>query len=219
MLLSFAQFEREVTGERIRDKIAASKKKGIWMGGLVPLGYAVKDRCLLINPAEAETVRTLFRLYLELGTVRRLKEAADRLGLVTKRRQLSPDRAVGGQAFTRGHLYQLLSNPIYVGEVVHKGVRYAGRHEPIIDRETFGVAQARLNDNAAARQSSSNSKATSLLSGLIYDETRAGISDAKTIEIRHGAIEPGSQAGRWPAPLQFRERGDTTQRTPSGREF
>ena len=167
----------------------------------------------------AETVRALFRLYLELGTVRRLKEAADRLGLVTKRRQLSPDRAVGGQAFTRGHLYQLLSNPIYVGEVVHKGVRYAGRHEPIIDRETFGVAQARLNDNAAARQSSSNSKATSLLSGLIYDETRAGISDAKTIEIRHGAIEPGSQAGRWPAPLQFRERGDTTQRTPSGREF
>ena len=218
MLLSFAQFEREVTGERIRDKIAASKKKGIWMGGLVPLGYAVKDRCLLINPAEAETVRTLFRLYLELGTVRRLKEAADRLGLVTKCRHLSPD-PVGGRSFTRGHLYQVLCNPIYVGEITHKRVRYAGRHEAIIDPETFGVAQARLNDNAAARQSSSNSKATSLLSGLIYDETRAGISDAKTIEIRHGAIEPGSQAGRWPAPLQFRERGDTTQRTPSGREF
>jgi DNA invertase Pin-like site-specific DNA recombinase len=143
VLLSFAQLERGVTGERIRDKIAASKKKGIWMGGLVPLGYDAKDRCLVINPAE--TVRALFRLYLELGTVRRLKQAADRLGLVTKRRQLSPDCAVGGQAFTRGHLYQLLSNPIYLGEVVHKGVRYAGRHEPIIDRETFGAVQAQLN--------------------------------------------------------------------------
>jgi DNA invertase Pin-like site-specific DNA recombinase len=159
VLLSFAQFEREVTGERIRDKIAASKKKGIWMGGLVPLGYDVKDRCLLVNPPEADAVRALFRLYLELGTVRRLKEAADRLGLVTKRRHLSPDHALGGQAFTGGHLYQLLSNPIYLGEVVHKGVSYAGRHEAIIDRETFGAVQARLNDNATARQSSTNEPA------------------------------------------------------------
>ena len=133
VLLSFAQFEREVTGERIRDKIAASKKKGMWMGGIVPLGYDARDRSLAINPAEAETVRTLFRLYLELGTVRRLKEAADRLGLVTKQRQSSADRLVGGQAFTRGHLYQLLSNRTYAGEVVHKGVSYPGRHEAIID--------------------------------------------------------------------------------------
>jgi site-specific DNA recombinase len=118
---SFAQFKREVTGERIRDKIAASKKKGMWMGGLVPLRYDAKDRSLAINPAEAETVRCLFRLYLELRTVRRLKEAADRLGLVTKQRQPSSGRVSGGRAFTRGHLYQLLSNRTYVGEVVHKG--------------------------------------------------------------------------------------------------
>ena len=170
MLLSFAQFEREVTGERIRDKIAASKKKGIWMGGLVPLGYDVKDRCLVINPAEAKTVRTLFRLYLELGTVRRLKEAADRLGLVTKCRHLSPD-PVGGRSFTRGHLYQVLCNPIYVGEITHKRVRYAGRHEAIIDPETFGAVQARLNANAATRKCSTNSTVPSLLAGLVYDET------------------------------------------------
>ena len=170
VLLSFAQFEREVTGERIRDKIAASKKKGMWMGGLAPLGYEARDRTLVINPAEAETVRTLFRLYLELGTVQRLKEAADRLGLLTKRRQLLPGRVVGGKGFTRGHLYWLLSNPIYVGEVAHKGVRYAGRHEAIIDRETFGAVQARLNGNAAGRQSPTNSKAPSLLAGLVYDE-------------------------------------------------
>src|SRR5204863_2640453 len=99
VLLSFAQFEREVTAERIRDKIAASKKKGMWMGGLVPLGYDVRDRELLINAAEAESVRTLFQLYRELGTVRRLKEAADRLGLVTKRRLQSSGRVTGGVPF------------------------------------------------------------------------------------------------------------------------
>ena len=171
MLLSFAQFEREVTGERIRDKIAASKKKGMWMGGLVPLGYEARDRTLVINPTESETVRTLFRLYLELGTVQRLKEAADRLGLVTKQRQSSADRLVGGQAFTRGHLYQLLSNRTYAGEVVHKGVSYPGRHEAIIARETFDAVQRQLTDNAARRRSPTNSKAPSLLTGLAYDET------------------------------------------------
>jgi site-specific DNA recombinase len=171
VLLSFAQFQREVTGERIRDKIAASKKKGMWMGGLVPLGYDAKDRSLAINPAEAETVRTLFRLYLELRTVRRLKEAADRLGLVAKQRRPSSGRVSGGRAFTRGHLYQLLSNRTYVGEVVHKGIGYPGRHDAILDRETFDAVQAQLNDHAASRRSTINSKAPSLLTGLAYDET------------------------------------------------
>src|SRR6195256_1959986 len=107
VLLSFAQFEREVTGERIRDKIAASKKKGMWMGGNVPLGYDTKDRELVINPAGAETVRTLFRLYRELGTVRQLKEAVDRLGLATKQRPNSSGRMIGGKPFSRGHLYKI----------------------------------------------------------------------------------------------------------------
>ncbi len=104
MLLSFAQFEREVTGERIRDKIAASKKKGMWMGGLPPLGYDVQDKKLVVSPDEAETVRTLFRLYLELGTVKKLVEGSGHLGLATKRRIRSGGQETGGQPFTRGHL-------------------------------------------------------------------------------------------------------------------
>ena len=111
MLLSFAQFEREVTGERIRDKIAASKQKGMWMGGPPPLGYDVKDKKLVVNAAEAETVKTLFRLYLKLGSVRMLKREADRKGLVTKRRRRD-DCSTGCKPFTRGNLYQLLHNPL-----------------------------------------------------------------------------------------------------------
>jgi site-specific DNA recombinase len=171
VLLSFAQFEREVTGERIRDKIAASKRKGLWMGGVVPLGYDLRDRELMTNPAEAEMVRTLFRLYRELGTVQRLKEAADRQGLVTKRRHQSSGRVTGGGPFTRGHLYCLLSNPLYVGEVPHKGATYPGRHDAIIDRETFEAVQRQLTANAASRRSATNAKAPSLLTGLVYDET------------------------------------------------
>jgi site-specific DNA recombinase len=171
VLLSFAQFEREVTGERIRDKIAASKKKGLWMGGVVPLGYEIRARELAISPAEADTVRTLFRLYRELGTVRRLKDAADRLGLVTKLRRQSSGSVTGGGSFTRGHLYTLLSNPIYVGEVSHRGARYPGRHDAVIDRETFEAVQRQLAGNAASRYSATNSKAPSLLTGLVWDET------------------------------------------------
>jgi len=109
MLLSFAQFEREVTGERIRDKIAASKKKGMWMGGRPPLGYDVQDKKLVVNEDEVETVRTLFGLYLKLKTVKKLAEATLHLGLVTKRRLSSAGQETGGKPFTRGHLYQLLS--------------------------------------------------------------------------------------------------------------
>ena len=117
VLLSFAQFEREVTGERIRDKIAASKKKGMWMGGNVPLGYDASERTLVINPTEAETVRRIFELYRELGCVRRVKEEADRLGLRTKRGTTANGAERGGKAFSRGHLYRLLSNPIYTGQI------------------------------------------------------------------------------------------------------
>src|SRR5258706_12084981 len=120
MLLSFAQFEREVTGERIRDKIGASKRKGMWMGGPVPLGYEPNGRTLTIHEAEAETVRTLFQLYLEVGTVRRLKEEADRRGLRSKRRPGAKGRIGGGGPFSRGHLYHLLKSPIYIGRVGHK---------------------------------------------------------------------------------------------------
>jgi DNA invertase Pin-like site-specific DNA recombinase len=171
MLLSFAQFEREVTSERIRDKIAASKKKGMWMGGLPPLGYDVIDKKLVVNEAEAGTVRTLFRLYLELGTVKRLLEVTHRLGLVTKRRIRPGGRETGGQPFTRGHLYQLLTNPIYAGEVAHKGVTYPGQHHGVIGRQTFDAVRCQLESNAAERRAATNAKAPSLLTGLVYDET------------------------------------------------
>src|ERR1700731_1512336 len=124
VLLSFAQFEREVTGERIRDKIAASKKKGMWMGGNVPLGYDASERSLAVNPAEAETVRCIFALYRELGCVRRVKEEADRLGLRTKHSTTASGTERGGRSFSRGHIYHLLWKPISIGEIGHKGQLY-----------------------------------------------------------------------------------------------
>src|SRR5689334_16248753 len=134
VLLSFAQFEREVTGERIRDKIAASKRKGIWMGGLVPLGYEVRERQLIINEAEATTVRHIFTRYCEFGSVRLLKEELDRNGVRSKLRVSKDGVESGGQAFSRGALYTLLRNPIYVGEIRHKGVCHPGQHAPIVNR-------------------------------------------------------------------------------------
>jgi DNA invertase Pin-like site-specific DNA recombinase len=129
VLLSFAQFEREVTAERIRDKIAASKKKGMWMGGAVPLGYRVDNRKLVINAEEAETVRQIFRFYLEAGSVRRLKEKLDELGILTGTRTRRDGTSSGGKPFTRGHLYWLLSNPIYAGNIRHKEKIAKGQHQ------------------------------------------------------------------------------------------
>lgn len=171
MLLSFAQFEREVTSERIRDKFAASKKKGMWMGGLPPLGYDVQDRKLVINDTEAESVRQMFGLYVELGTVRRLKDEADRRGILTKRRRQRNGKVTGGRPFTRGNLYQLLSNPIYIGKIAHKGETYAGQHNAIIDTEIWSQVQANLARNGVRRNVRTNAKATSPLAGLVFDET------------------------------------------------
>jgi site-specific DNA recombinase len=126
VLLSFAQFEREVTGERIRDKIAASKKKGLWMGGQPALGYDVRDRKLIVNEAEAETVRAIFRHYLDLGSVRELKATLDAEGVVSKRRTAANGDAYGGQSFSRGALYQMLQNRVYCGQIAHKGAAYPG---------------------------------------------------------------------------------------------
>ncbi len=171
VLLSFAQFEREVTAERIRDKIAASKRKGLWTGGPAPLGYDIADKRLLVNPEEAESVRELFRLYLELGSVRRLQEAAVAQGLATKRRQRKDGSVTGARAFTRGNLYQLLANPLYVGEVRHKGQSYPGQHQAILERATWEAVQAQLQRNASNRRSGRNAAVPSLLTGLVYDET------------------------------------------------
>src|SRR5437764_14073591 len=144
VLLSFAQFEREVTGERIRDTIAASKKKDMWMGGNVPLGYDADERRLVINPAEAETVRRIFALYRELGCVRRVKEEADRLGLRTKCSTTTKGTERGGKPFSRGHLYALLANPIYTGQIVHKGQLHPGQQSALIDAASWSVVRRQL---------------------------------------------------------------------------
>ena len=141
VLLSFAQFEREVTGERIRDKIAASRRKGIWMGGVVLLGYEARERRLVINPAEAEVVRQVFGRYLDLGCVRLLKEELNRRGVVSKSRTSANGNRQKGYSFSRGALYVVLSNPLYIGEVRHRGVRHPGQHQPIIDRELWEKVQ------------------------------------------------------------------------------
>jgi len=148
VLLSFAQFEREVTGERIRDKIAASKRKGIWMGGTVPLGYDVDDRRLVITQAEAEVVRQIYQRYLELGSVRLLKQELDQLGVASKVRLSRKGTESGGKNFSRGALYELLSNPVYIGEIRHKQERHPGQHEPILERATWEQVQQRLSCGA-----------------------------------------------------------------------
>ncbi|CAG0938896.1 DNA-invertase hin [Gammaproteobacteria bacterium] len=158
VLLSFAQFEREVTGERIRDKIAASKRKGMWMGGKVPLGYRVEDRRLMICEAEAVTVRRLFALYLQHGCMRALQAAALQEGLTTRT----------GQGFFRGNLYHLLQNPLYRGQVRHRQAVYPGQHAAIIDEGLWAAVQARLAENRIDRNEQRGAKDPSLLAGRLY---------------------------------------------------
>src|SRR5947209_5262115 len=169
VLLSFAQFEREVTGERIRDKIAASKKKGMWMGGYVPLGYDADERTLVINPAEGETVRRIFALYRELGCVRRVKEEADRLGLRTKRSTTANGIERGGKPFSRSHLYTLLSNPIYTGQIAHKGQLYAGQQPALIDDASWSIVRDQLASNTSDHRHRAKAAEPSLLAGLLVD--------------------------------------------------
>ena len=182
VLLSFAQFEREVTGERIRDKIAASKRKGIWMGGLVPFGYEVRERQLVINEAEATTVRHLFTRYCELGSVRLLKEELDRNGVRSKIRVSKDGVESGGQAFSRGALYTLLRNPIYVGEIRHKGVCHPGQHAPIVDRAMWDkVAQLLRGHSTGSGARNSGTKSCALI-GKIFDESGAGLTPSHTVK-------------------------------------
>lgn len=168
ILLSFAQFEREVTGERIRDKIALSKKKGMWMGGIVPLGYDVKDRNLLVNRKEAKLVRHIFTKYLELGSVKQLKAYLDRGGIATARTGRAGQKA-GGGAFGRGALYHLLQNRIYIGQVRHRDQSYPGLHEAILPRDLWESAQEKLKENACARREGRDAAAVSILKGLLFD--------------------------------------------------
>jgi site-specific DNA recombinase len=169
VLLSFAQFEREVTSERIRDKIAASKRKGLWVGGIVPLGYATRDRKIVVVEEEAERVRTIFRRYLELGSLNRLMADLRERGIVTKVRSLKTGRTIGGIPFTRGPLAHLLRNRFYIGEVAFKGDILPGEQPAILDSDLFAAVQARLN---AQRNSHTAARDTSeaLLIGRLYDD-------------------------------------------------
>jgi len=171
MLLSFAQFEREVTGERIRDKIAASKQKGMWMGGLPPLGYDVQDRKLVVNQSEADTVRHIFRRYAIIKSVRALKEELDDAGIVSKARLDRFGQASGSMPIARGALYLMLKNRIYRGEIVHKDNSYPGLHDPIIDEALWNEVQTALAENRVEHVTRSKAVDPSLLAGLVYDDS------------------------------------------------
>ena len=170
MLLSFAQFEREVTGERIRDKIAASKRKGMWMGGVPPLGFDIQDRNLVINEAEARTVRYIFETYVTLGAVRPLQEQLDAERITTKRHISASGRTIGGRPISRGHLYHLLQNRLYRGEIVHRDQTYPGQHEPIIGQDLWDQVQAQLEQNRVEQRAQQTTIQTSLLAGLVTDQ-------------------------------------------------
>ena len=169
VLLSFAQFERELSSERVRDKVAASRRKGKWTGGGIPLGYDVKDKKLIINPAEAETVRIIFTRYLELKCLRLLRDDLDCQGIVSKRRKGRSGRQAGGRNLTHGPLAHLLKNRTYLGEMGHNGEWFTGEHEPIIERATFDQVQELLKANSVARQRK-RSENGALLTGLLYDD-------------------------------------------------
>jgi site-specific DNA recombinase len=169
VLLSFAQFEREVTGERIRDKVAQSKARGLWMGGNIPLGYVVEDRKLKLAEAEAEKVRTIYRRYLELGSVSALADALDDAGIISQIRTSNAGRALGGKTFTKGALYHILKNRIYVGEVSHKGKAFPGEHDGIIDPAVFAQVQALLDRNAVSRRLGQHRDAPAALAYLVWD--------------------------------------------------
>ncbi|WP_170763693.1 recombinase family protein [Ruegeria lacuscaerulensis] len=171
VLLSFAQFEREVTAERIRDKIAASKRKGLWMGGNVPLGYQADGRTLKIDEEESATIRALYELYLEHQTILDVREGAEALGLRSRRRQRPGGRVTGGKFFDRGHIHHLLSNPIYAGRIRHKGQVFEGQHPAIIDPEVWSHVQQLLTDGAARERGVKQKAKQSVLAGKLFDET------------------------------------------------
>lgn len=169
VLLSFAQFEREVTGERIRDKIAASKQRGMWMGGTPPIGYRGNERTLDVEESSASLVRHIFTRYLKLGGVQELKRELDDENLLMPNRVSNAGNTYGGLQFSRGQLYRILTNPIYIGQIPHRGKTYQGQHPGIIDQELWDTVQAKLISNKQGQRQRSTAPSGSLLMGLIVD--------------------------------------------------
>jgi DNA invertase Pin-like site-specific DNA recombinase len=183
VLLSFAQFEREVTGERIRDKIAASKKKGLWMGGFVPLGYRANQRTLVIHEAEAKVVRTIFALYERLGSVLKVEAELQRRGISRPPSTTMASRRVyGARPFMRGEIYKLLENPIYIGEIHHKGHLYKAQHPPIVDRKLWNAVRTKLAANAYDRHVGRGTAEPSLLAGLLHDDQGNRLTPTHTVK-------------------------------------
>ena len=168
VLLSFAQFERDVTGERIRDKIAASKKKGMWMGGFPPLGYHRVDKKLIPHPKAMKTFQFIFNEYLKCGSIRILKDITCNKNIKTPVRTSKRGNTYGGADLSRGHLYQILRNPLYAGKIKHKDEIYDGLHDAIIDKDIYESVQTLLNQQSIIRSNKSvNSE--QLLKGILHD--------------------------------------------------
>src|SRR2546429_6932163 len=182
MLLSFAQFEREIAGERIRDKIAASKRKGMWMGGYPSLGYDVQNRKLVVNDGEARTVVHIFRRYLELKSVHALRDELASGGIRSKRRIRPDGTEYGGQKLSRGALYLMLQNRIYRGEITHKGNSYPGEHPAIIEQALWDAVQAVLAKNRVERVSGARATHPSLLGGFVFDATGGRLTPTYAIK-------------------------------------
>jgi site-specific DNA recombinase len=182
MLLSFAQFEREVTGERIRDKIAASKRRGMWMGGSVPTGYLVKDRKLIVNEPQAEVVRNIMQRYLEVGSVVELVDDLARGGNRTEIKTSANGKSSGGVPFSRGMLYRLLSNPVYRGMMMHKGQAHRGEHEAIVSQELWDKVQSALAERTQGHARRMKAKDPSLLVGLLVDGDGRKMTASHTVK-------------------------------------
>ena len=182
VLLSFAQFEREVISERVRDKVAASKKKGMWMGGPVPLGYEVKNRKLIVDEGEAATIRHIMQRYLDLGSVPALMDELRRTGIVTKQQTLRDGSIRGGGPFVRGPLHHLLKNRIYLGQIVHHGTAYPGEHDAIVPTDLFDAVQAQLAANIGDRRSGKQIRSPSLLTGMIRDAANRPMSPSHAVK-------------------------------------
>ena len=208
VLLSFAQFEREVGAERVRDKIASSKKKGMWMGGVVPLGYDARDRKLIANGKEAATVRHIFERYIELRSAMVLEQELRTSGVVSKRRVAKSGKVTGGSPFTRGALYNLLQNVTYIGKVAHKDQVYPGQHEAILDHNLFQQAQTILAVNRAKRRHGNTAHRPSILAGLLFDERGGRLSPSHATK--------GSKRFRYYVARNLGDNDTRRYRVPAG---
>jgi hypothetical protein len=217
MLLSFAQFEREVTGERIRDKIAASKRKGLWMGGPLPLGYDVKDRRLVINDAEADLVRHIYARYLELGSVVELVDYLNAKGYRTKVQHRASGPHKGGCAFRRGTLYHLLANPIYLGRIVHRDEVYPGEHEPIVPETLWQAVQDKLKANASGTSRRLKGQQPSLLTGILIDSAGRSMTPSHASKGKGNSTPNGKGQTKTQRYRYYVTRPDQTKDEPAYR--